>query len=236
VKQIHCLQHVPYEPAARIGDWAASRGVAVLPVRLFDGEALPPATEVDALLIMGGPMGVHDATRYDWLSAERRLVGDVIAAGRPVVGVCLGAQLVADALGARVYRNRFQEIGWHDIEATSVGREHALYPFPKETRVFQWHGDTFDLPAGASQLARSVACENQAFAWGERVLALQFHLEFADAEIGLLIDHGAGDLGTGPYIQSAEAMRAPDAPYAEAHALLERLLDRWKEQSHEDAT
>ncbi|HEX5132566.1 MAG TPA: gamma-glutamyl-gamma-aminobutyrate hydrolase family protein [Candidatus Krumholzibacteria bacterium] len=229
MKTLHCVQHVPFEHPARIAGWAEASGLRVHMLRPYAGDVFPDAGEIDGLVVMGGPMSVHDEHRFPWLAGEKRLIEAALAAGRPVLGVCLGAQLLAAALGARVYRNRFQEIGWHRIEATGAGRDHERYTFPAEALVYHWHGETFDLPAGAVHLARSAACENQAFAWGGRALGLQFHLELTPAEIEALVENCRHELGSGPYVQSPQAMRVEDKHYQSAHGLLETLLNGWKE-------
>jgi len=235
VKRIHCIQHVPFETPARIAVWAHDRGLETLPTRVFAGEPLPASGEIEALVVMGGPMGVHEVERFPWLVEEKRLIEAVIRDDKPVLGVCLGAQLIADVLGARVYRNRFHEIGWFRVEATAAGRAHARFPLRAEFVPFHWHGDTFELPAGAVQLARSAACEQQAFAWGDSVLGLQFHLEMDAEGVAALGAHCGADAGSGPYVQSLEEMLSAPQRFAAAHAFLDDLLDHWKkEERHED--
>jgi GMP synthase-like glutamine amidotransferase len=234
MRTIHCIQHVPYEPPAHIATWAERRDIGLSVARVFADEPLPAPDDIEGLVVMGGPMGVADAEKLPWMLDEQRLIEAVLHAGKPVMGVCLGAQLVARVLGARVHRNRFQEIGWFRVEATAEGRDHARFPIRAGLVPFHWHGDTFDLPRGAVHLARSAGCEQQAFAWGDRVLALQFHLEVASEEIGEMIEHCRGDIGTGPYVQSPAEMLATTHVDA-AHAFLDELLDRWREDpSHED--
>jgi GMP synthase-like glutamine amidotransferase len=233
VNRIHFIQHVPFESPARIAGWARERGLETSLTRVFE-EPLPAAEDVEALVVMGGPMSVHDAESLPWLTEEKRLIEAVVRADKPVLGVCLGAQLIADVLGARVHRNRFQEIGWFRVEATAAGRNHAHFPLRAEFVPFHWHGDTFELPSGAVQLARSAACEQQAFAWGERVLGLQFHLEMDAEGVSALAMHCGAEAGSGPYVQSPEEMLALPARFDAAHALLEELLDHWKEERHDD--
>lgn len=234
MKRIHVIQHVPFETPAHIGRWAGERGLELEIVRLFDGVAPPDADDVEALVLMGGPMSVHDEMLFPWLAAEKRLVERVLRLERPVLGVCLGAQIIADVLGARVHRNRFQEIGWYRTEPTAEGRSHPRFPVGDAFTPLHWHGETFDLPAGTVHLARSAACEQQAFAWGARVLGLQFHLEMTPEGIQDLITNCAGEMGSGPYVQSPEQMIAAGGHVAAAHAMLEALLDRWKEDRHEN--
>ena len=225
MSHIHCLQHVPFEPPAGIADWAAARGHGLSITRVFAGDALPDAGAIEALVIMGGPMSVHDQAKLPWLAPEKRLIAASLDAGIPVFGVCLGAQLIADATGARVHRNRFKEIGWFPVEATNEG--HGRFALPRSFDAFHWHGETFQLPAGAVRLARTEACEQQMFAIGERVLGIQFHLEMTREGIADLAVHCAGDLETGPFVQDRDQLVGATAAIAASHRILDLLLDGW---------
>jgi GMP synthase-like glutamine amidotransferase len=179
-------------------------------------------------VVMGGPMGVGDESTYDWLAPEKAFIREAIGAGKTVVGVCLGAQLIAEVLGARVYRGPEKEIGWMPIQLTLGGRDSAVFGhLPPSIEVFHWHGDTFDLPAGATHLARSAVCEHQAFLWGERVLALQFHLESTPESVAAICRECADELVTAPHIQEAGQMLAagPEV-YARIGEALYGILDR----------
>lgn len=132
----------------------------------------------DLLIVLGGPIGVYDAADYPFLQAEIRLLEQRLGADRPTLGICLGSQLMARALGARVYPGGQPEIGWAPLHLTDAGRASPLAELaPERTAVLHWHGDTFDLPAGAVRLASTARYPNQAFAWGRRGLAMQFHPE-----------------------------------------------------------
>lgn len=221
----HYLQHVPFEGPAAIAAWAVDRGHTFTGTHLHEGDALPDLEAVDCLVVMGGPMGVHDEAEYPWLADEKAFIGDAIDAGLPVVGVCLGAQLVADVLGAPVTEHAYDEIGWFPVEATDAGRQHPLLAdLPESFEAFHWHGDAFAIPAGATHLYESEACDTQAFLYDERVLGLQFHLEATRESVEALLD--ASDPGAGPYVQSSEAMLAPDRPFDARQAALYLLLDR----------
>lgn len=229
--RVHCLQHVAFEPAGEIGTWAHARGHDFTVTRLFDGEPLPELSTLDMLVVMGGPMGVHDEAHHPWMRGEKHLIAAAMEENRRVLGVCLGAQLIADVAGARVYRNRFQEIGWFPVEATDGGA--ARFGLPRRFRAFHWHGDTFQLPPGAVHLARTDACEQQMFALGERVLGIQFHFEVGPDDVAGMLAHAGADLPEGPYVQLPDEMRSCAAACEVSHRLLDEVLDRWTREGAE---
>jgi GMP synthase-like glutamine amidotransferase len=189
---------------------------------------LPHPDDYDLLVVMGGPMGVGDEADHSWLKPEKGCIADAVAAGRALVGICLGAQLIAEVLGARVYRNPVKEIGWLPVRLTAAGRQAELTAsLPPELQVFHWHGDTFELPPGAVHLAESDGCAQQAFLYDQRVLGLQFHLESTPESVDAICTHCADEIVPGPYVQDAERMRgAGAADYAAINEALEGMLDR----------
>ena len=225
-QRLHWLQHVPFEGLGYIAPWARRRGLALSCTRLYADEALPTADAFDWLVVMGGPMGVYEADRYPHLAAEIALIEAAIAAGRRVLGVCLGAQLIAAALGARVYPSGRCEIGWFPVEAVAGSASPFAADLPAPQTLFHWHGDTFDLPAGALHIARSAHFEQQAFSFGERVLAVQCHPEMDPAGVAALTDAFGARLEPCASVQSADAMRALQAHFAPARRLLHAWLDR----------
>lgn len=225
MRRLACTQHVPFEDLGNIAAWAKARDFRVDVARLFAGEPLPAPTEFDWLVVLGGPMSVHDAEAHPWLPRERELIGEALVRGRTVLGVCLGSQQLAFALGAPVYTHTAKEIGWFPIEGLPAHGALAGL-FGKRTDVLHWHGDTFDLPTGAVHLARSAACENQAFFWGERALGLQFHLEMTHGGIERLCDACAHELVPGPFVSTREAMLGDAGRFARLEAELTRVLDR----------
>jgi GMP synthase (glutamine-hydrolysing) len=225
--KVHWFQHVPFEGLGSIADWIR-RGRHTLGVTRFHrDEPLPAVADVDLLVVMGGPMNVHEEAKHPWLTREKRFIGAAIAGGRRVLGVCLGAQLVAEVLGARVYANTEKEIGWFAIEPTEAAAASGLFSrFPQRLEVFHWHGDTFDIPAGALHVARSKSCAHQAFVYAERVVGLQFHLETTQAAARQLIAHCSDDLVGGRYIQEPQEMLADAVRFDTVTGVMGGLLDR----------
>jgi GMP synthase (glutamine-hydrolysing) len=229
IMRLHYLQHVSFEDPAWLLSWAESRCFKITSSRLYESEPLPEIDAFDLLIVMGGPMSVGDVEAYPWLAGEKRFIRRAIDADRHVLGICLGAQLIADVLGADVYPNPQKEIGWWSVDWTEAARKHAIGKhLPETSTVFQWHGDTFDLPNGSVHLAKSDVCPNQAFLFQDRVMGLQFHMESTLKSIGKLIDNCRDELVNAPFIQSESEM-PEQAPRNERliHNAFEPLLDAW---------
>jgi len=225
--RIHYFQHVPFEGLGSIERWIDARRYHLAATRLYQNEPLPETDSFDWLIVMGGPMGVHDEDRLPWLVGEKRLIEQAIRQGKVVLGICLGAQLIADVLGAKVYPNRFREIGWFPVDLTEAGQRSPLFGFlPKRLEVFHWHGDTFDLPSGAAHIARSEACTHQAFVYDERVIGLQFHLESTPKGVEDLILNCSGELVEGSYIQAPPRLRATSESFETINRFMHELLNR----------
>lgn len=221
---VHILQHVPFEGIGSMEPWLHARGADITSTRFFESWTLPDVSSPDLVIAMGGPMSVNDEAALPWLVAEKQFIRAAIQRGVPVLGICLGAQLIASALGARVYPGTQREIGWFDIQA--VPAQEGTFAFPDKARVFHWHGETFDLPAGAVHLARSAACEHQAFQIGRRVMGLQFHLETTPATAAAIITHCRHELVEDTFVQSEAALRAvPQAAYESINVLMADVLD-----------
>jgi len=222
--RIHCLQHVPFEDAANIALWAQRRGFSL--THGLMGEApLPAHRDYDFLAIMGGPMNIYEHDRFPWLVEEKAFIRQAIDAGKIILGVCLGAQLISDVLGGPVTRNPHREIGWFPVRRTEAARRSPLAAWPDEVLAFHWHGDTFAIAPGARLLASSDACRHQAFLWGDRVVGLQFHIEYSRDSIERMIAHCSDELQPGPFVQSADALIPSDTMLARTTSLLENLLD-----------
>lgn len=224
---VHYLQHVAFEGLGSIEDWVRRGGHTLGATHFYRGDPLPAVDAVDLLVVMGGPMNIYEEADHPWLVDEKRFIEQAIAAGRRVLGICLGAQLVADVLGARVYANAEKEIGWFPVEKTESAAASRLFAaLPAQLDVFHWHGDTFDIPAGAVHVARSAGCANQAFVYDERVVGLQFHLETTPASARQIIAHGANELVHGRYIQTPQEMLAEASRFDAINRVMHDLLDR----------
>jgi GMP synthase-like glutamine amidotransferase len=221
--QVQVLQHVPFEGLGSIEAWLSERGAAVHATRLYQSPLLPDLRSIDFVIAMGGPMSVNDEHEHSWLRSEKAFIKEAVRRGLPVLGVCLGAQIIASALGARVFGNAYREIGWFPVRAMSTDAD--VFRFPPETTVFHWHGETFELPPGAVHLASSAGCRNQAFQVGRRVIGLQFHLETTPESADQLIRHCRDELVAGEYIQTEQALRAvPDDAYYGINRLMNEVL------------
>jgi GMP synthase-like glutamine amidotransferase len=221
----HYLQHVRFEGLGSIEGWLRKAGYEISSTAFFDGGVLPNIEEIDLLIVMGGPMSVNDESEYPWLVQEKAFVRQVIEAGKPVLGVCLGAQLIASALGGQVFANAEKEIGWFPVAPVESDAP-DVFRFPEETHVFHWHGETFSLPPGAVQIARSRGCENQAFQIGRNVIGLQFHLETTPASAQGIVENCADELVDARYIQTAsEILAASEERYLQINRLMVSILE-----------
>jgi GMP synthase-like glutamine amidotransferase len=174
------LQHISCEPPGVYGDILAERGASIHRVEIDEGQPLPDWRGFDAIIAMGGPMSVNDDATLPWLTAEKGLVREAIFAGKPYWGVCLGAQLLAASLGARVYTGPKPEVGMMPVYLADAARSDPVFSgLPPELLTFQWHGETFDLPEGAVLLASSPAYPHQAFRWRDKAYGVQFHVEIS---------------------------------------------------------
>lgn len=221
--RIHSLQHVPFEGLGSIENWAKSRKFSITYTQLYKEEKLPKTSEFDFLIIMGGPMGANDEKMYPWLKEEKKLIRKSIDSGKIVLGICLGAQLIAYVLGAEVYPNPKKEIGWFAIDiCTNIDISKG---FTQSTEVLHWHGDTFDLPKESIRLFESEACKNQAFLYKDSVLGLQFHLEITDQSLQELIDNCRKELIIDDFVQSEEEITSKIKNHTKTNFLLDQMLD-----------
>ena len=201
--------------------WFEARGATLRTCRLDLNEALPALNDVDWLIVMGGPMSVNDEAGYPWLVPEKRYISEAIERGCRVLGVCLGGQLIANALGARVYRNTEQEIGWHPVTRTDASADWL----PTKFSPLHWHGECFELPDGATPLCHSAITPVQAFRYGSRVLALQFHIEAEQPTVDIFCELETQPLPDTTHVQSLDTMRGNTAAMTESREVLFRLLN-----------
>lgn len=224
--KVHYLQHVPFEGLGSIEPWLMAKGHTITTTAMYANQTPPMLNDFDWLIVLGGPMGVYDTQQYPWLDAEKTLIRAAIDNGKIVLGVCLGAQLIADVCGAKVYRNAHREIGWHPLRGNPVLTDHPLATlFRNEITVFHWHGDTFDLPDRAMLLASSDACPNQAFVLHDRVIGFQFHLETTKASAKALIEHCGSELDGTHFVQTADDIMAEPERFRIINHLMTKVLE-----------
>ena len=225
-KHIHYIQHVPFEGLGYIEAWVKENGYHLSSTKMYENYTFPETDDFDMLIIMGGPMGVYEEDLYPWLNDEKAFVKKAIEADKIVVGICLGSQMIASALGADVYRGKNKEIGWLPITFKNEDARFLFDSFERTTIVFQWHGDTFDLPEGAKLLASSVGCVNQAFIYNEKVLGLQFHMEVNEKSCFGMLDNGSDELVNGKYIQTEEYIRNNIQYIPKCNKMIKSALDK----------
>jgi GMP synthase (glutamine-hydrolysing) len=222
------LRHVPFEGPGLLGDALGAAGWVIRHYDLSAGDLVPSTADADAFVILGGPMSANDPLPYR--PGELQLIRDAHAAGKPLLGICLGAQLIAMAAGARVYRNPVKEIGWFDLYWRPAAAQDCLFNgLQGSEKVFQWHGETFDLPAGAEWLAYSDACHHQAFRLGSSTYGLQFHIEVSPSIISdwLQQDANCGDT------RELDHWPDPHAHAARQAELAALIFGRWARMARE---
>jgi GMP synthase-like glutamine amidotransferase len=228
--RIHYLQHVPFEDLANIRRWAEERGHDVSRTLLFSNDRIPGLMEFDWLIIMGGPMNIYEHDTYPWLIREKMFIREAIANDKIVLGICLGAHLMADVLGGNVRRSAYREIGWHKVRLTPEAKASRLFHvLPGEFIAFHWHGDTFAVPPGALRTAESDACRNQAFEMG-RAVGLQFHLESSMDSIDHLISNCSDELDEGAYVQGQKELLSHIDRFSEINGLMNIFLDNMERE------
>lgn len=206
--------------------WLTEQGHSLSCSRLWAGDTLPAVDSFAALIVMGGPMGIYDHGDYPWLVQEKEFLTKVVARDIPTLGICLGAQLLADVLGAEVTANPEKEIGWFPVTASTDIPKTLISVLPREMTVFHWHGDTFSLPDDAVRLYSSSACVNQAFLYKKHVLGLQFHLETTPNSAGTLIENCRAELVQAPWIMTEEDMLSREEDFREINACMHRVLQQ----------
>lgn len=224
--RIHHLQHVAFEGLGSIPAWAENRCYALSATYLYNGDGFPPQDDFDCQVVMGGPINIYEHDLHPWLTGEKKFIEQSIKSQKTVIGICLGAQLIADVLGQKVYSGEQKEIGWFPVFKTEQARQTPAADFlPDETDVFHWHGDTFNIPHGALHIARSEACNNQGFIYDRRVVGLQFHLETTRQSAKLLIENCGDEIVAGRFIQSPDEMLSDESRFKTVNNLMDTLME-----------
>lgn len=226
-KHIHYFQHVPYEDPGCIKNWALENNYLISSTNFYEGEPLPDPEDIDWLVIMGGPMSVYEEEKYPWLVDEKNYIKKIIDKKRVALGICLGAQLIAEVLGANVYPNKEKEIGFFPVSFSPDAERNTLFKLlPKTMDVFHWHADTFDLPKDTILIASSEACKNQCFVYDDRVVGIQFHLEADKNIIEGIVDNNRTDITEGRYIQSEVKIKTSSFLTIELNVYMKCILER----------
>jgi GMP synthase-like glutamine amidotransferase len=225
--RVHFIQHVHFESPGYLLEWATAQQHQISFTKIYEAVTFPAADDIDLLVIMGGPMGVYEENKYPWMQAEKDFIKTVMEAGKKVLGICLGSQLIAAVCGANVYPNQQKEIGWWPVKTIRNDKTTTLTAsLPDELMTFHWHGDTFDLPAGAVHLFATDVCPHQGYLLYNQVAGLQFHPEATPELIEQMVLHGQEELVDAPYIQSSPQMMATGY-FTGQHQFLKAFLDKF---------
>lgn len=209
--RIHAIIHAPFEKLGVIENWISEKNHILSTTHSYNGEKLPDVSAFDFLLVMGGPQSLSELDQYPYIRDEIKLVNQTIEKNKPVLGICLGAQIIAEALGAKTEKSPNKEIGLYPVEVTKEGLDDPVFKlFPAKFDVMHWHGDMPGMPDGAILLAKSEGCPRQAFRYGDRTYGLQFHLEMNGGLIKDMMEHCAEDLLPSKYVRSRDELLTAD--------------------------
>lgn len=224
--KIHYLQHVPFEDLGMMAPVLMAGGHELTNTQFFKSYTPPSVNDFDCLIVMGGPMGVNDESSYPWLCEEKKLIEQAVEHKKIILGICLGAQLIAQVMGADVHKNKYREIGWFDIETRKAINNTILTDvFPLQARVFHWHGDTFDIPKGAVHIAKSEACLNQGFIFDDHIVGFQFHLESTQQTVKNLILNCKDEIDGSKYVQSETELLSIENNFLQINNIMRGVLD-----------
>jgi len=225
--RVHYLQHVPFEGIGSMAAYFKNNGHALSSTRLYEGQVLPDPHTIDFLIVMGGPMGVHDDLQFPWMKKEKDFIRACMDKGKTVFGICLGAQLIAHVLGAKVYKNKCAEIGWFPLTISNETRDTVFKDvFSPGIEVFHWHGDTFDIPESGVPIASSPACTNQGFIIDNRIVGFQFHLETTPESAMALIENCGHELDGSAFVQTEKELMADEKRFIIINEAMTAVLER----------
>jgi GMP synthase (glutamine-hydrolysing) len=222
---IHIIQHALFENEGIITEWALKKKHRLSYTHIYKNEIFPKISNIDFLIILGGAMGAYEEYLYPWLKTEKKYIEDAIKSNKIVLGICLGAQLIANVLGAKVFPHKNKEIGWWNISSTLSSKQNKFFnAFPESYTAFHWHGDTFDLPQSATLMASSGATTNQAFVYGNNVVGLQFHFEITESLLKSFLRDGEAELKKSIYVQTPDEITAGFHHLKQSNRLMMDLL------------
>jgi len=223
--RVHYLQQNKREDLANIESWLKKRKYKITKTLLYKNQELPALNKFDWLIIMGGPMNIYEEKKYPWLKAEKKFIKKAIKAGKKVLGICLGGQLIADCLGGKVRKNKYRETGFYPVWLTKAGRKSRLFEgLPGKMNLIHFHGDTFSIPPGCENLAYSRACKNQAFIYNDRVIGLQFHFEYSPEHLKPYLKIKPTGRKKEKYVQSIRQILGQKDKFREIKRIMERIL------------
>lgn len=227
---IHYLQHIPYEDLGMMLAWAQEKGMTITKTGMFQYETLPGTHDYDWLIILGGPMNIYQENDYPWLIQEKKYIHESIRQGKRVLGICLGAQLIADCLGAKTVKAPHKEIGWYPVKFV---QPQLSFGEGQELMGFHWHQDMFNIPAGAKLIACSRACPHQGFTYNDgQIIGLQFHMELTQKGIQQLLHHGQEDLDSSRFVQTKKVIIQQMHHLQSNHQHMRNLLDHMLNEHH----
>lgn len=227
--RIHYLQHAHFEGLGYIETWANENKHILTATKLYEDVRFPELTNFDCLIVLGGPMSVYDEDKFSWLTHEKLFIRKSIEDGKKVLGICLGAQLIAGCLGAKVVKAKNKEIGWFPVfPVNALEQKNWFYEqFKLNPIVFHWHGDQFEIPPNCSNLLVSEANTNQAFMYGDNVIGLQFHLEATEESVNRMLKNGAYDLTDSPFIQTITDIQIGTPSIRHCCNIMKTILENW---------